>query len=43
MDAEDEARREPQLGLGKVYMLGDAGSMMRLFDKEEGYDTMGSF
>ena len=43
MDAEDEARREPYLGVVKVYMLGDAASMMRLFDKEEGYYTMGSF
>ena len=43
MDAEDTARREPQVGVGKVDRLADAGSMLQLFDKKKGYDTMVGF
>ena len=43
MDLEDEARQEPKVGVGKVDRLADTGSTLILFDKEEGYDPVGSF
>ena len=43
MDAEDAARWEPQVGVGKVDRLANYISILQLFDKEENYYPMSSF
>ena len=43
MDTDDVDRWEPHVGVRKLDRLEDSVSMLRLVDKDEGYDPMGGF